>query len=62
MVNEAVEKPRKGSNKIFFGGHPTHSNVMIVDCIALYEVDFLSMRFRIFEIGFFYSVNVKLRG
>jgi|GEM_PF-2990963 len=60
--NEAVEKPHKGANKIFFGGHSPHPNVMIVDCSALYEVDFSSSRFRFFEIEFFYSVNVEVRG
>jgi len=35
--------------------------MMMVNCSALYEVDFLSSRFRFFEIEFFYSLNVKLR-
>ena len=61
MPNEAVENPRKGSNKIFFEGHSIHPDVMIVDCSELYEVDFLSSRFRFFKIEFFYSVNVEGR-
>jgi hypothetical protein len=40
----------------------THPNMMIVDCSALYEVDFLSSQFRFFETEFFYSVNVNLWG
>jgi hypothetical protein len=60
--NEAVEKLSVDVSKYFLGGHSTHPKVMIVDCSALYEVDFLTSQFRFFETEFFYSVNVKLRG
>jgi hypothetical protein len=45
-----------------FRGSPTHPNRMIVEYSALYEVDGCSSRALFFEIEFFYSVNIEVRG
>ena len=43
-------------------GDETFPDIAIVDLGAFYEVHFLRYIIEIFSFGFFYSLNVKLRG
>ena len=60
--NEAVEKLLKNILTAKWVGGETLPDTAIVDPGAFCEANFLRHVFEIFSFGFFYSLNVKLRG
>ena len=62
MPNEAVEKRLKNILTAKWVGGETFPDTAIVDSGAFGEANFLRYVIEIFSFGFFYSLNVKLRG
>ena len=62
MPNEAVEKLLKNILTGKWMGGETFPDTAIGDLGAFCEANFLRYVIEIFSFGFFYSLNVKLRG